>query len=202
MKIVATLAPDRLQEFKELYESDPKRRTFDEVSYSIQDFVRGVAPMDDEFTRQPLFDLVNSTKLRLFNQYQILRSLEFRIDDVLADIEGSILATIERDELAAAEKLRRISVRAAGALAGVVLERHLQRTAAHHQLTVGKKTPTIADLNDPLRNAGVYDAPTWRKIQHLADLRNLCSHQKEREPTEEEVVDLISGVKSVVAHVG
>jgi hypothetical protein len=94
-----------------------------------------------------------------------------------------------------------VNRRAAGALAGVVLERHLQRVAANRQVKVAKKNPTIADLNDPLRSAGVYDVPTWRKIQHLADLRNLCSHQKDREPTADEVADLIAGVKSVVSNV-
>jgi hypothetical protein len=38
----------------------------------------------------------------------------------------------------------------------------------------------------------------WRFIQHLADITNLCDHNKEREPTEEEVQELIEGVSKVV----
>ncbi|MGI9165492.1 MAG: hypothetical protein ACR2G5_03750 [Pyrinomonadaceae bacterium] len=85
-----------------------------------------------------------------------------------------------------------INLRAAGAVAGVVLEAHLQRIATNHSLRITKKEPTISDLNDPLKAAGVYDIPTWRKIQHLADLRNLCDHKKTREPTDSEVRDLIA----------
>jgi len=82
--------------------------------------------------------------------------------------------------------------------AGVVLEAHLQRVATNHSVSISKKDPTISDLNDPLKAASVYDTPTWRKIQHLADLRNLCDHKKSREPTETEVRDLIAGVASIV----
>ena len=80
----------------------------------------------------------------------------------------------------------------------MILEGHLQRVTQNHNITIRKKTPTIADLNDPLKNAGVYDNPTWRKIQLLADIRNLCSHKKSREPTDDEVVELISGVNWII----
>ncbi|MBF8277611.1 MAG: hypothetical protein HW390_2684 [Candidatus Brocadiaceae bacterium] len=43
----------------------------------------------------------------------------------------------------------KISSRAAGDLAGVVLERHLQRVAENHKRPIRKKAPTISDLNDP-----------------------------------------------------
>jgi hypothetical protein len=117
---------------------------------------------------------------------------------VLQDVKGHLFAELQDAELSAAAQLRKVSGRAAGALARVVLERHLQRTAANHKLTIGKKAPTISDLNNPLKQAGVYDVPTWRKIQFLADIGNLCSHQKESEPTDEQVGELISGVNSIV----
>jgi hypothetical protein len=72
--------------------------------------------------------------------------------------------------------------------------------AANHSVAIAKRNPTLADLNDLIRNAGIYDVTTWRKVQHLADIRNMCSHQKNREPTEAEVDDLLSGVKSIVAN--
>jgi hypothetical protein len=46
-----------------------------------------------------------------------------------------------------------------------------------------KKEPTISDLNDALKGANVIDTPDWRFIQNLADLRNLCDHNKTTEPT-------------------
>lgn len=42
------------------------------------------------------------------------------------------------------------------------------------------------------------DVPTWRFIQRLGDLRNICGHNKEREPTKEEVEELISGTDKIL----
>lgn len=92
-------------------------------------------------------------------------------------------------------------MRAAGALAGVILERHLQRVAINHEIKISKKNPTISDLNDPLKVDGIYDIPTWRKIQLMADIRNLCSHQKDSEPNKEQVVELIEGVSTIIKSV-
>jgi hypothetical protein len=135
------------------------------------------------------------------NQYQILSSLYSRLGSVLADVRGHLLAEIEDEELGAARKLLKMNLRAAGAVAGVVLESLLQRVAVNHGIKISKKSPTISDLNDPLKNAGVYELPTWRKIQHLAYLRNLCDHKKACEPTEQEVEELISGVASLVKNI-
>jgi len=38
----------------------------------------------------------------------------------------------------------------------------------------------------------------WRKIQYLADIRNLCAHKKNEEATEEQVSELIDGVNGIV----
>ncbi|MFV1976840.1 MAG: hypothetical protein ACC651_13905, partial [Candidatus Scalindua sp.] len=141
------------------------------------------------------------TMIRILNQMQIIASLSSRIDSVLQDVTGHLFAELQDSELTAAMKLKKVSARAAGALAGVVLERHLQRVAVNHGITLRKKSPTISNLNDPLKQKGVYDVPMWRKIQLLADIRNLCSHQKSVEPTGEQVDELIAGVNSVIKSV-
>ena len=87
---------------------------------------------------------------------------------------------------------------AAGALAGVVLERHLAEVCNNHQIPVTKKAPTIFDLNEALKAANVTDVPEWRYIQHLADIRNLCDHNRKAEPTPAQVEDLIAGVAKVI----
>jgi len=148
------------------------------------------------------YKLVESlAMIRILNQLQILASLSSRIDSVLQDVTGHLFAELQDAELVAATQLKKISRRAAGALAGVVLERHLQSAAKNHNILIGKKLPTISDLNDPLKNKGVYGTPAWRKIQLLADIRNLCSHQKTTEPTDEQVEELIAGVNSVIKSV-
>ncbi len=199
-KLVESLAPERLAEFSSYYLIDPKRKITDVGNYVIQDYIKGVGARTDRL-KQPRWDTNNLVMIRIINQIQIIAALSTRIDSVLQDVTGHLFADLQDSELRAAAQLKKVSKRAAGALAGVVLERHLQRTAENHKISIRKKTPTISDLNDPLKKKGIYDVPTWRKIQLLADIRNLCSHQKTLEPTNEQVDELISGVNSVIKSV-
>ena len=89
-------------------------------------------------------------------------------------------------------------LRAAGAIAGVILEKHLRQVIADHGIVVRKAEPTINDFNDHLKKAGVLDVPAWRQIQRLGDIRNLCGHSKHREPEKEEVEELIEGADRII----
>ena len=195
-KVVESLAPERLEEFISYYLIDPKRKDINADNYVIQDYTKGIIVQD--LYGKPKWNFNRIVERRIANQLQILMSLKSRIDSVLQDITGHLFAELQDSELAAANQLKKVSKRAAGALAGVVLERHLQRVVQNHRISMRKKSPSISDLNDPLKNARIYDVPTWRKIQLLADIRNLCAHQKDREPTDDEVDELISGVNSVI----
>ena len=197
IKLVEALAPERLKEFSEYYLIDPKRKRMAASNYVIQDYVKGSRPITNSYNK-PLWDVNNITQMRIINQVQIISSLAVRIDSVLQDVTGHLFSELQDKELEAANQLIKISSRAAGALAGVVLERHLQRAATNHGIKIKKKAPTISDLNDPLKQSGAYGVPVWRKIQLLADIRNLCSHQKEEEPTEEQVNELIDGVNTII----
>lgn len=200
MKVVESLAPERLNEFVGYYLIDPKRKATYYTNYVIQDYIKAVGARTDHFDK-PLWDINNTVQIRILNQAQIIQSLSSRIDSVLQDVTGHLFAELQDKELEAARQLSLVSFRAAGALAGVVLERHLQRAAKNHGITITKKNPTIADMNDPLKEKGVYSVPTWRKVQLLADIRNLCSHQKDEEPTKEQVEELINGVNVVIKSV-
>ena len=199
-KLVESLGPERLDEFVSYYRIDSKRKAFDFSTYVIQDYTMGVLPAKDYLGQRP-WDPNKVVALRLVNQIQIIASLSSRIESVLQDVTGHLFAEIQDSELSAAVKLKKVSVRAAGALAGVVLESHLQRVAKNYKIVIKKKDPTISDLNDPLKQKNVYDVPMWRKIQSLADIRNLCTHKKTAEPTDEQVDDLLAGVNSVIKNV-
>ncbi len=198
MKAVSVLAPDRYDEFRCYYEASPKRKTLEYGTYVIQDYLKGVVP---SALHCPGFNSKRQAGLNVFNQMAILRSLSTRIDSVLANLEQTLYAELRDAEVETARKLMRSSPRAAGTLAGVILEGYLQKVAQNHNLSINKKSPTIGDLNDSLKQAGIYDMATWRKISYLGDIRNLCSHKRDVDPSPEQVKELIEGVNWVIKNI-
>lgn len=198
LKAVASLAPDRLAEFRSYYEVDPKRKSMGYGTYVIQDYLKGVAPGSYHLQN---FDTRAEVIKCFLNQLAIVNAINGRVDSVLFNIEGELYAELQDNEVASARQLSKVSPRAAGALVGVLIEGHLQKIAVAHGVKIAKKNPTIADLNDPLKAASVIDTPAWRKISFLADLRNLCSHKKDFDPTKEQVEELIQGAEWLTKNV-
>ncbi|PHV25247.1 hypothetical protein CSQ93_24975 [Janthinobacterium sp. BJB426] len=197
-RAVAALAPDRHEEFRRYYEIDPKRKSLGYGTYVIQDFMKNIVPSGYGFEK---FNSRQQVLQCFLNQLAILHSLVAMIDSVLANLENELFADIQDNEVATARQLLKVSPRAAGALVGVVIEAHLQKVADAHSIKIPKKNPTIADLNDPLKVASVLDTAGWRKISFLADIRNLCSHKKDVEPTKEQVEELIEGAAWVTKNI-
>ena len=137
----------------------------------------------------------------LANQIAILKAVNERIDSVLANIEEELYAELQDNELITARRLQKVSPRAAGTLVGVVIEGHLQKVASAHSIKVTKKNPTIADLNDLLKQASVIDMFEWRKISSFADVRNCCAHKTDSEPKKDQVEQLIQGAEWLVKNV-
>ena len=120
-----------------------------------------------------------------------MKAAEKRFDSSLFEIRQLVQADLFDSEIdAARELLKNKFVRAAGAIAGVVLEKHLTQVCEDHGLEIQKKHPALSDLNELLKANSVIDVLQWRFISMLADIRNLCDHNKAKEPTEQQVTDL------------
>lgn len=191
--LIRQLLPDRLADFVRYYEKPKPRKDVTYENYRIEDYLQGLkvtrgwekAKVVGPDAAIPQFQ----------QQLAILKSVKARFESSLFDIRQLVQADLFDSELDAAKELaKKKFTRAAGALAGVVLESHLAQVCDNHGIKVAKKAPSIADLNNALKDASVIEVPQWRFVQHLADIRNLCDHSKESEPTAEQVDDLIAGV--------
>jgi hypothetical protein len=197
LPVVRQLLPERYQEFQEQYKLD-KRKQIDSLTYTISDYLIGFRVTRDYFNEEVVNHL-NIFVAKFNCQIDILRSALKRIDSILADIKGVLEARLFDNELdTATELLQKGHLRAAGALAGVTLESHLSTICSNHNITLKKKEPTISDFNEALKENGTLDIANWRLVQRLGDIRNLCVHKKDREPTREEVDELITGVKKFI----
>jgi hypothetical protein len=193
LRVVEQLLPDRYTEFRALYR-DERRKTLDIESYGVADYIAGIRPVIGFSGTSEMTRLVSC----FTGQIAIVKTAHGRLDSVLTDIGRTLQAEILDGELGAARSLLAAShIRSAGAVAGVVLEGHLKKLVSDHSLAF-RKTPTLSNLNDALKAAGIYDAPQWRQIQYLTDIRNICSHRDERDPRRDEVEALISEVAKIV----
>lgn len=193
--VVRQLIPDRINDFIRHYEKPKARKDIDFENYRIEDYLQGL-----QVTRAGEIIVSKRAAINQFDQQvAILAAARARFDSSLMDMRQMLQADLFDSELQAAEHLLKNKfVRAAGALAGVVLERHLAQVAATHTVSIGKKHPTIADFNEALKAAEVIDLPQWRFVQHLADVRNLCDHARKPDPTPEQISDLLTGVAKVI----
>lgn len=196
--LLRQLAPDRLSEFEDLYKGDGKRKTIDGRTYNIQDWLNGIRSPENSYTHVKLFDDLGVVLMRFSTQKAIVESARGRFESTLFDIRQLVQADLFDSEIDAARELAKHKfLRAAGAVAGVVLEKHLGQVVENHRLALRKQHPTIGDLNEALKAGGVLDTPAWRNIQRLGDLRNLCDHSKQREPAADEINELIDGVEKI-----
>lgn len=194
--LIKQLMPERLSDFIKLYEKPKTRKTIEYGNYVIEDYMQNLS-VTTGFGDKKVGP--EAAIYQLDQQINIIKSVERRFESTLFDIKQLVQADLFDSELDAARELNKKNFfRGAGAIAGVVLEKHLAQVLKNHNIKITKKNPSISDLNDNLKNSEVYETTTWRKIQHLGDIRNLCDHNKEKEPKKEEVEELISGVEAII----
>ena len=198
LKIVEFLGKDRLQEFRSYYEIDPRRKSMGIGNYYIQDYLKGIVPDVFDFTQ---FNIERETFKNVYNQFTILLSICDRIDSVLGNIQSSLFVELQDNELETAKDLLKINLRASGVIAGIVLESYLANVTNNHNITLSKRNPTLSDYNESLKNNTIIDTTVWRKISYLSDIRNICAHKKDIEPTKDQVEELITGVHWVTKNV-
>lgn len=197
LALIRQVLPDRLTDFKEHFEAAKGRKDISYASYRIQDALKGL-----RVTRQPYDDVVVDHKAAVPHfqqQIAILKAAQKRFESSLFEMRQLVQADLFDTEIESARHLLKNKfLRAAGAVAGVVLEKHLLQVCDDHKIKVTKKNPGINDLNQLLKDAGAIDVPQWRHITLLGDIRNICDHNKQKEPTEQQVMDLIDGADKVL----
>lgn len=194
--LIKFLLPDRLEDFVRHYEKPKNRKSLTYETYVIADCLQGLV------IRNAIGENIVSQDAAIPHfqqQLNIVDAARERFESSLFDIKRLLQADLFDSELDAAKELNQKGfTRGAGAVAGVVLEGHLSEVCANHKITISKKNPGINDLNQLLKDNQILDIPDWRFIQHLADLRNLCDHDKKKDPTKEDIDDLITGANKII----
>lgn len=197
LALIRFVLPDRADDFQGYYDKKNEDCLKKSITYTPPRreeirFDYGYVPAQQVDYARSLFE----------NQLAILKSAQRRFNSSLFDLKFLVQADVFDNELDAAEELlKKGFARAAGAVAGVVLEGHLETVCENHSVKISKSKPTIADYNEALKNANIIEMPDWRRIQFLGDIRNLCDHKKKDDPKKEEIEDLIAGVKKIMKNI-
>ena len=195
---VTQIIPERGDDFRDAYRAD-RRKEITYATYTVSDYLTGLV-----ISRlgQPIFDTKGAFATKMLRQVGILQAALVAAPSVLRDIRTTLRAELLDSDVEAAKELKKAGhLRSAGVVCGVALEAHLGSVAERHGLAIRKKNPAISDYNDALKSANVYDVPTWRLIQRLGDIRNLCGHKKDRDPTPDELDDLIAGTEKITKEI-
>lgn len=188
--VLNAFLPERKNEFIELYSPDPKRKKLTGLTYKISDAISGLS---NSFA-SPI-DSISQVQ----RQIDIVKSLKDIIDSKIGDIKQIIENDVFENELDSARYLLFKGFnRSAGAICGVLLEKHLKSMVSSRGLIISKRDPSINDLNAELYKNGVIDSTQNKYLLFLGDLRNKCDHDKELEPTKDEITDFINGTNKVI----
>jgi hypothetical protein len=138
--VLKQLLPDRLDDFIRLYEKPKGRKEISFENYRIEDALQGL-------TITYLGEIKADAKSaipHMRQQVAILDALKNRFESSLYDIRQLVQADLLDSELdAARELLKHKFMRAGGAVAGVVLEKHLSEVCVAHDIKIAKKHPGI-----------------------------------------------------------
>lgn len=189
LALVETNMPERVEELERLHSGGWHGNLHD---WGVLDYLR-------DATR--LWERTQDVASLLVHMQGVVGSIPSYLDARLHDLELKVAQAYVAGELAEAQALLKAGhLRAAGAVAGVVLERHLKLLCDRHQPPIKyTRKDGISKLNDRLRDASVYDMAQWRKVQWMGDIRNECDHPGTDEPRRQDVGDLIAEVKKFVA---
>lgn len=197
--VIKQIMPDRLQEFTGYYDSKIHYMQLEDISpfnYSICDYLSGLRLTSNG---EDLFDHQNAAFMKFLRQSTILKAAQEVLNSSLKDMNEVLRAELYDNELLKARDLHENNyLRPAGIIAAVVLEGHLRSVCLNNNVEITKKDPTIAVYNDALKKHGIIDTKNWRWIQVLGDIRNICGHNTGREPTADEVLELIDGVDKAI----
>ena len=118
----------------------------------------------------------------------------------IVNIENDIRQNIYVDELDSAEHLlKKGYIRAAGSIAGVVLENHLKTICKSIPSITLRGDETLSQYNAHLKS--ILGNILWGKVDAISRIRNLCDHAKEETPTKADVLLLINETRNLLKEI-
>ena len=199
LALIRQILPDRLEDFKSYFECARARKEITFQNYMIRDYLQGLqVTRGSGIEREVVVD--GSAAIPEFHQQlSIVKAARATLESSLLDLTAILQADLFDSEVESAMALAKAGhLRAAGAICGVVIEKHLKQICANRGVKPRRRNPTISDFNQLLKDEDIISVPDWRFIQHLTDIWNICGHAKGREPSKQEIEDIVAGTARIL----
>ncbi|WP_440767463.1 hypothetical protein [Natronorubrum sp. DTA7] len=172
-ELVSTHLPQRLDEFE-------KKRT------KVKEYIR--LDVNAKFKPERY---VNSATEHFSEQRNLVKAIPGKIKAEKLSLRRQISDTFSKDELLQARELLDEGLaRAAGVLAGVAIERHLQLECDESDLKYNHNDG-IASLAQTLYEGDEIAKTTLSNLETLGQIRNDCAHANQQQPNKHKVRKLI-----------
>jgi hypothetical protein len=142
--LIKRVLPNRLGDFISYYEYPRVRKDISFQNYMIRDYLQGL-----RITRYGSEVVADGSAAipEFVQQLNMVKAAKATLDSSLMDLKAVLQADLFDSEIETAGALAKAGyLRAAGAICGVVLEKHLHHVCDAHNIKVAKKNPTISDL--------------------------------------------------------
>ncbi|MCA8834777.1 MAG: hypothetical protein K8953_06775 [Proteobacteria bacterium] len=170
-------------------------------SHKLKDFQDFYTNYTEDWIIDQTEDFFSSFEKGFRIQNYILLAVDKNFDSTFFNLERDIHYGIYESEIDIARELQEQGYfRAAGAIAGVVLEIHLKKVASNNGIKIKDKA-TMSDYNNALKSAGVYSKILSSQIKTCTDIRNKCVHPDKDEPTPADISTIIHNAEIVIASV-
>ncbi len=201
-KVVRIFAPERLEEFERFYTGDKTIKKIEDlnaITAGITHYLQGWIVIKDD----DAVNFNNTFESGLREQFNIINAILKNLDNDLFNLESGIHYEIYQSEMDIARNLyKKKYFRAAGSIAGVVVEVHLKKVVDNRDVPLADKAdPGMSAYNDALKKHDIYKTPTFSLIQMCGHIRNKCVHPKQEDPTDGEISSIISAAERILVEV-
>ena len=188
--VISQLLPEKRDEFKSYCQYPLIRGDHVGFSRRLDESLRNHVTGEDATGLLSGYHLLEA-------QCEILEQAKLSFDLSLAKSQQALQADLLDSVLCAARDFyKKGDLRAAGTMAGVVLEQHLRIVLKAHSVRMRKKNISINDYSLMLKDKDIAEFPVWRTVQRLGNLQELC--RRADEPKKEDVEELINGVDKII----
>jgi len=133
-------------------------------------------------------------------QKLIIKAIIDNFNSVSFNYEKETYMSFQEENIDSAQELFDNNfLRAAGALCGVIIEKHLKTKLLPFDENAFQLS--LSPLNDKCKLNNLYSEIERKRISHMAGIRNLCDHKKPIDPTKQQIQTLIDETKWVIYNI-